>query len=651
MHRARPPHAERSTGRALALACALALVACGDQPPGAAQEGAPLPPDVVAARVAALLGRMTLDEKIGQMTQVDRAYLASESDIATFGLGSVLSGGGSTPPTNTAEGWADMIDGYQRAALSSRLGIPILYGVDAVHGHGNVHGATVFPHNIGLGATRDPRLVEEVARATAEELAGTGVRWNFAPSVAVARDERWGRTYESFGEVPELAEAFSTYVTGLQGGALGATPASVLATAKHWIADGGTLGGEEGGDARIPETELRTIHLPPFLAAMRAGVGSVMIAHSSVGGVPMHAHRRLVTDVLKGELGFRGLVVSDWAGTGDVSSDYPLAVRSLVNAGIDMVMVPYDYRTFISTLRDEVRAGRVPVARIDDAVTRILTRKVELGLFERPYTDRRLTATVGSAAHRAVARRAVRESLVLLENDGILPLAKSTPRVFVAGKSADDLGNQAGGWTIHWQGASGAIIPGTTLLQAIRDTVAPGTTVTHAADASGLDASYDVAVVVVGERPYAEWFGDRTDGLGLDGEDLAVLEAVRRSGVPAVVVLVSGRPLVVTDQLPHFAAFVAAWLPGSEGQGVADVLFGDFAPTGKLPMSWPRSASQLPLNVGDPSYDPLFPFGFGLSYGTPARASAAAAPRTPSPRARRSARRSGRGAPRRSRGR
>ncbi|HEY6101355.1 MAG TPA: glycoside hydrolase family 3 N-terminal domain-containing protein, partial [Anaeromyxobacter sp.] len=589
---------------------------------GAAQGDPPPPPPpppplsaAVAARVADLLGRMTLDEKIGQMTQVDRAYLASDSDIAAYGLGSILSGGGSTPDPNTPTGWADMVDGYQRAALSSRLGIPILYGADAVHGAGDVYGATLFPQNIGLGATRDPRLVQEIARATAEEMAGTGVSWNFAPSIMVARDPRSGRTYESFGKLPEIAASFSTYVTGLQGTALGAAPASVLATAKHWLADGGTAGGAEFGDAQVSEAELRAIHLPPFLAAIRAGVGTVMIAHNSVDGTPAHAQRHLITDVLKGELGFRGIVVSDWGGTGDVSDDYPYAVRRLVDAGIDMVMVPYDYRTFISTLRDEVNAGRVPLSRIDDAVTRILTRKLELGLLERPFADRRFLPAVGSAAHRELARRAVRASLVLLKNDGgLLPLSKSTPRIFVAGKSADDVGNQAGGWTVEWQGRSGPIVPGTTILQGIRAAVAPGTTVTYARAAGGVDASYAVAVVVVGETPYAEWYGDRTDALGLDAEDLETLGRVKASGVPTVVVLVSGRPLVVTDLLPDWKALVAAWLPGSEGQGVADVLFGDHAPTGKLPLSWPRSASQLPLNVGQPGYDPLFPYGFGLGY-------------------------------------
>jgi beta-glucosidase len=569
----------------------------------------------LAARVADLLGRMTLDEKIGQMTQVDRAYLSAPTDIETYGLGSLLSGGGSAPATNTPSAWADMVDGYQRVAVSSRLGIPILYGVDAVHGHNNVYGATIFPHNIGLGATRDPALLQEIGRVTAAEVAGTGIRWNFAPCVAVARNERWGRTYESYGEVPEIAESFATYVTGLQGIALGAAPASVLATAKHWIADGGTAGGVDRGDAQISETELRAVHMPPYVSAIRSGAGSVMISYSSWNGVKMHSHRYLIADVLKGELAFGGLVVSDWAGIDELSSDYAYNVRTAINAGIDMVMVPDHYRTFISTLRAEVDAGRVPLSRIDDAVTRILTKKFELGLFEQPYADRSFTQSVGATAHRDVARRAVQESLVLLKNENQrLPLAKNTPRIFVTGKNADDLGNQAGGWTISWQGASGNTIPGTTILQAIRNTVAPGTTVTYSRRANRVDRRYDVAIVVVGETPYAEGRGDRTGSLGLDAEDLRTLAAVRRSGVPTVVILVSGRPMIVTSQLPDWSAFLAAWLPGSEGQGVADVLFGDYSPTGTLPMSWPRSESQIPINAGDASYDPLFPYGFGLGY-------------------------------------
>jgi beta-glucosidase len=612
----------RGRAAGAALACLAVALACGSRGDTPAAAG---PSVEVRARVAALVAQMTLDEKIGQMTQVQWKHLASDSDIATYGLGSVISGGGDSPDPNTPQSWADLVDRFQRAALSSRLAIPIVYGVDAVHGHGNVRGATVFPHNLGLGAARDPALVGAVAQATAEEVAGTGIRWNFAPSVSVARDERWGRTYESFGEVPSIAQSYATYVTGTQGTALG--PGSVLATAKHWIADGGTTDGVEGGDALLSDVELRALHLPPFTAAIDAGVGAVMVAHSSVNGVPMGGNRSLVTDLLKGELGFDGIVVSDWAGTADVSSDYATAVRTMVNAGVDMVMVPYDYKTFIATLRDEVNAGRVSGARIDDAVTRILTTKVELGLFEQPYADRSLTAGVGSPAHRALARRAVRESLVLLKNDGaILPL-KAGRRILVAGKSGDDIGNQCGGWTIQWQGQSGAITPGTSIVAAIRARAGTQATVSYSRDASLLDPSWDVAVVVIGETPYAEWIGDvDAGGLELDGEDTATLDAVKRSGVPTVVVVVSGRPLIVTDRLADWQGLVAAWLPGTEGAGVADVLFGDYAPTGTLPITWPRAAAQVPMHAGDPGYDPLFPFGFGLRYGGTATGIASASP-------------------------
>jgi beta-glucosidase len=613
----------------VALACLSAALACGGKETAPAPDA---PPANVAARVSVLVSRMTLDEKIGQMTQVTWRLLTSDADIATYGLGSVISGGGDTPDPNTAASWADMVDRFQRAALSSRLGIPILYGIDAVHGHGNVRGATIFPHNIGLGAARDPALVQAVARATAEELAGTGIRWNFAPSVSVVRDERWGRTYESFGEVPSIASSYATYVTGLQGPSLGTASTSVLATAKHWIADGATSDGVEtqcasadttprwcGGDAPVSEAELRQTHLPPFAAAIHAGSGSVMISHSSVAGVPMHGNHHLITDLLKGELGFDGIVVSDWGGTGNVSNDYAYAVRAVVNAGVDMVMVPYDYRTFISTLRAEVDAGRVPVSRIDDAVTRILTKKVEMGVFEHPLTDRSLTAAVGSAAHRDIARSAVRESLVLLKNDGgVLPIGKGVRRIFVAGKSGDDLGNQAGGWTIQWQGESGAILPGTSIVHAIRARAGPSVDVIFERYAGGLDASYDLAVVAIGETPYAEWVGDRdASGLELDAEDQATLDTVKASGVPTVVIVVSGRPLVVTNRLHDWRALVAAWLPGTEGAGIADVLFGDAAPTGRLPITWPRTAAQVPMHAEDPGYDPLFPFGFGLGYGAP----------------------------------
>ncbi|AVT31966.1 beta-glucosidase [Plantactinospora sp. BC1] len=577
----------------------------------------------VASRVDDLLGRMSLDEKIGQMTQGERASV-TPADITSYRLGSVLSGGGSAPTPNNATSWADMYDRFQNAALGTPLGIPMIYGSDAVHGHNNVVGATIFPHNIGLGATRDPELVRRIGRATAEEVAGTGVNWTFAPCLCVARNDRWGRTYESFGEDPALVSSMTTVIDGLQGDSL-AGPASVLATAKHYLGDGGTTNGTDQGNTQLSEAELRAVHLPPFAEAVRRGVGSVMISYSSWNGQKLHGHDYLINGLLKGELGFDGFVVSDWNGIDqlDGATGFTAAeVRQAVNAGIDMVMAPTGWRQFITHLRAEVQAGRVSQARIDDANRRILTKKFELGLFERPLADRSYTSTVGSAAHRALAREAVAASQVLLKNDGgILPLAAANNRIFVAGKSADNIGYASGGWTVSWQGGSGAITPGTSILQGIRNAVASSSTVTYNASGTGIDSSYRAAIAVVGETPYAEGRGDRPSGMGLDATDLATLDRLRASGVPVIVVLVSGRPLDIAGQLPNWRALLAAWLPGTEGAGVADVLFGVRPATGKLPVSWMSSASQQPINDGD-GKTPLFPYGHGLGYagqppGTP----------------------------------
>ncbi|NNJ61673.1 MAG: beta-glucosidase [Dactylosporangium sp.] len=569
----------------------------------------------VSTRVDDLLARMSLAEKAGQMTQAERSVV-SPADLTTYGIGSVLSGGGSAPATNTATGWADMVDTFQRAALATPLGIPMLYGVDAVHGDNNVYGSTIFPHNIGLGATRNPTLVQDIGRAVAEEVTGAGPRWTFAPCLAVARNDRWGRTYESFGETPDLVSSMADIVTGFQGPTLGGA-ASVLATAKHYIGDGATTDGVDQGDAQITEEELRAIHLPPFQAAVNRGVGSIMVSFSSVNGVKMHGNTYLITDVLKGELGFAGFVVSDWAGI-DQLDGLPgftqAEVAAAVNAGIDMIMVPYEYGSFITALTDAVTAGQISMARVDDAVSRILAKKFELGLFEEPLTDRSYTATVGGTAHRDLARQAVRESQVLLKNEGdVLPLAKSGGKVFVAGKSADDIGNASGGWTISWQGDSGNITPGTTILEGIRNTVGSATTVTYSEDGTGIDSSYRAAIAVVGETPYAEGVGDLPGSMGLDTTDLATIARLRAAGVPVIVVLVSGRPMDIAAHLGDWDAFVAAWLPGTEGQGVADVLFGDYNPTGTLPMTWMASASQQPINDGD-GQTGLFPYGYGLSY-------------------------------------
>jgi len=604
----------------------------------------------IKARVEDLLRRMTLEEKVGQMTQAERGAVTNDASlVATWGLGSVLSGGGSVPTPNTPEAWADMVDRFQAAALQTRLQIPILYGVDSVHGHGNLLGATVFPHNIGLGSTWDPELVKRVEHVGAEETRATGPQWAFAPCVCVARDTRWGRTYESFSESPALVSKFAAAIEGFQGKNLAATD-RVLASAKHFAGDGDTEFGSAAGDYTIDQgitvtnrQDFARFDLAPYLPAVgKYDVGTVMPSFSSIdwtedgvgNPIKMHANRELITDLLKGKLGYDGFVISDWEGIHQLPGDWAEQVRTGVNAGIDMFMEPNAYQSFETTLLDEVHAGRVSQARIDDAVRRILTKKFELGLFEKPYTDRTHLADVGSAQHRALAREAVAKSQVLLKNSGgLLPLKKNA-KVYVAGRNADDLGNQAGGWTLSWQGASGQHrIPGNTILDGIRQ-VAPQAQVTYSKDGSAPTAGSDVAVVVVGETPYAEGFGDvggpqwaydpedagvprEPKSLDLQPVDRAVIDKVCGAIAKCVVLVVSGRPQVIPSaELSTIDSLVASWLPGSQGEGVADVLFGNRPFTGKLSHTWPRSADQEPINVGDPNYHPLYPFGWGLRTST-----------------------------------
>jgi beta-glucosidase len=566
-----------------------------------------------------LLSRMTLDEKIGQMTQVDIHALKDNTDIQRYFLGSILNGGGGGPSNNVPQNWLQVVNEYQSWALKTPLKIPLIYGVDAVHGHNNVDGAVIFPHNIGLGATHDPALVEKAGHITALEVAGTGIRWAFAPCIAVAQDERWGRTYESFGDSTELvSELGVAAVRGLQGKEL-SSPTSVLACAKHFIGDGGTQNGVDQGNDVCDEATLRKLYLPPYQSVIKAGVGTIMVSYSSWNGKKMSGSKFLVTDVLKGELGFRGFVVSDWAAIDQLSPDYKKDVETSINAGLDMVMIPNgpgqpnNYVEFITDLKDLVTEGRVSPARIDDAVRRILRIKFEMGLFNNPYTDPALTAEIGSIAHREVARQCVRESLVLLKNDNkTIPLSKSLKHLAVVGAAANDLGIQCGGWTISWQGQAGNFIHGgTTILTAIRNTVTPGTTVTFSADGNDVKGA-DAVVVVVGELPYAETKGDRSD-LHLAPEDVKLVEKVKSAGAPVVTVLLSGRPLILGSAMDSSDAFIAAWLPGTEGQGVADVLFGDFKPTGKLPRQWPRTNGGLATNGENPSdVGMLFPNGFSL---------------------------------------
>ncbi len=605
----------RRTFLAAGMATALGPVAClgprrGAAPqPGAADVPAARKAGMPAPDIEALLARMTLDEKIGQMTQADKTALNEGRDVHDLFLGSVLSGGNSLPTPNDPATWAELTDRFQSQALSTRLGIPILYGVDAVHGDGDVKGAVLFPHHIGMGATRNPDIVQRAARVTAREVAGSGARWTFAPCIAVARDERWGRTYESYGESPELAELLGpAAIRGFQDADDGS---AVLACAKHFLGDGGTFGGKDQGDARISEEELRRIHLPGYIACIKAGVGSVMVSYSSFNGTPMHGNKAMLTDLLKGELGFSGFVVTDWAAIDKMSKDYKQDVEVAINAGIDMVMVPIHYREFVADMKELVAAGRIPLARVDDAVRRILRQKVRFKLWERPFADPALTAQIGSTEHRAVARQAVQQSLVVLKNEkNVLPLA-SGARIHLCGFRADDMGVQCGGWSVGWRGRRGAVTPGTTIRRGLEQALGAGR-VTFSKDALGAERA-DVVVVVVGEDPYAEGSGDRAQ-LELGAEDRALIDAARRSGKPLVIVLLSGRPLILGDVVDSATALVAAWLPGTEGTGIADVLSGAVKPTGKLPCSWPREMAQIPINVGDPAYAPLFEYGFGLSW-------------------------------------
>jgi beta-glucosidase len=600
----------------------------------------------IPQRVNDLMSRMTLQDKVGQMTQTERYQVYDDpTPITDYRLGSILSGGGSTPTENTPEAWADMIDRFQAAALATPLHIPLLYGIDSVHGDGNMYGATVFPHNIGLGATRDPALVRAVEHVTAEETRASGPQWTFAPCICAAQDDRWGRTYESFSEDPALVEEMETAIDGFQGGPGQLKDRDrVLATAKHFAGDGDTQYGGNPGEYRIDQGIAVTNHQDFYDKALRQyvpavkdhNVGSVMPSFSSVdwtedgvgNPIKMHANEDLITGWLKGDTGFDGFVISDWEGIHQIPGDWATQVKTGVNAGIDMMMEPNSYKDFISTLTSLVGNG-VTQDRIDDAVRRILTTKFELGLFEHPFTDRANLDQIGSAAHHQLARRAASESQVLLKNrNSALPYPRRS-NVYVAGSNADNIGNQAGGWTLTWQGGSTNVIPGTTILDGIREDTSGR--VTYSADASKPIKSNQVGVVVVGETPYSEGFGDvggpqwaydpgdhnvarPAKTMRLSAADQAAVDKVCAQAAKCAVVIVSGRPLILDSALRDEAdAIVEAWLPGSEGAGVADNLFGIRPYIGKLPVSWPRSLDQEPINKGDANYDPLYPFGYGLT--------------------------------------
>ena len=580
----------------------------------------------IDGEVSKLVSSMTVEEKIGQMTQVDYRYLADKADIGKYFLGSILSGGGSTPPTNQPSSWVDLYNSFQGEALKTRLKIPLIYGIDAVHGHNNVLGATMFPHNIGLGCANDKALVQEIAAATAAEVKATGLDWTFAPCVAVAQDERWGRTYESFSEDSEIVTELGVASTiGYQGRTLNKN--SVLACAKHFVGDGNTVFGTgtnwykiDRGDVVLDEEELRSKYIKPFKESIKMGVGSIMVSYNSWKGKKLHGHKYLINDVLKKELKFDGIVVSDWAGINELDKDYKTCIIQSINAGIDMNMVPgslnpddNSYDDFIRLAIESVKEGSIPMERIDDAVSRILKIKKKLGLFDKPIKAPKNTDVVGSKKHRDLARKSVRKSLVLLKNKGdILPLNKDSGKITLVGEHADNIGYQSGGWTIHWQGGSGDITPGTTILDAFKSAVADSNSIHYSKYGENL-LNPDVVVVAVGEKPYSEGVGDR-ESLHLSDEDIKLLKKVKNSNLPYVVVLISGRPMIINEALAESDAFVAAWLPGTEGEGISDVIFGDYNFTGRLSMTWPKSMKQIPINYGDSNYDPLFQFGFGLSY-------------------------------------
>jgi beta-glucosidase len=575
-----------------------------------------LPIDV---RVDDLLSYMTLEEKIGQMALVENRSVKRASDISTYGIGALLSGAGANPEDNTPEGWKKMVTDFTEESKLNRLEIPILYGVDAIHGHSNIPGATVFPHFIGLGATRNEKLVEDIAAATAKELVATNVQWSFSPTLDMPRDIRWGRVYETFSDDPEIVSNLGVaYINGLQN-------ESVMSTPKHFVGLGGMLWGTavnedykiDQGYTEVNEMKLRNEYLIPFKSAIDTGAKSVMVGLNSWGDTKLSASKYLLTDVLKGELGFDGFIVSDWYGVHEIpGSDYEATVKG-INAGVDMVMLPFDYKGFVRNVSRAVRNGEIKEERINDAVRRILKTKFELGLFDEKNNEVSLDV-IGSKEHRDLAREAVAQSLVLLKNEeSILPIDKNVNHIRVVGSAANNIGNQTGAWTVNWQGFDGNDLPGaTSILDGILDKVGDNTRVDY--DELGNFVSdediADIGIAIVGEQPYAEGVGDREFPI-LYSEDLDAIKKLQQNSKRVVVILISGRPLLIANEIDTWDALIAAWLPGSEGQGVADVIFGDKPFVGKLPIHWPHHSEQLPVSLNGETSDStplLFNRDFGL---------------------------------------
>jgi len=588
------------------------------------------------ATVARLMQQMTLEEKVGQVIQADITSIKPE-DLKTWPLGSVQAGGNSSPNNDErapAAAWVQLLRDFRaanKAYWGQREAIPIIFGIDAVHGHSNIVGATIFPHNVGLGATHDPALIRRIGEITAVEVAVTGADWTYAPTVTVPRDDRWGRSYEGYSEDPEIVASYAKEITlGLQGALVDGqpiAPGKIAASAKHFLADGGTEGGKDQGDARISEVDLIRIHSAGYQPAIDAGILTVMASFSSWNGEKHTGNKSLLTDVLKNRMGFTGFVVNDWNAHGQLPGCSNDNCPAAINAGIDMYMAPADWKGLYTNLLRQVKDGTVPLARLDDAVHRILRVKVKAGLLrgERPLEAK--YEQLGSDAHRAVAREAVRKSLVLLKNTGVLPI-RSNAHILVAGDGADNIGKQCGGWTLSWQGTGNAnsdFPKGQSIYAAIAEAAKAGGGTAQLSINGSFSSKPDVAVVVFGEEPYAEFQGDLATMHYKPGDDrdLTLLKSLRSKGIPVVSVFISGRPLWMNREINASDAFVAAWLPGTEGGGVADVLVGDaqgkarFDFSGRLARSWPKRPDQATLNRNAGDYDPLFAYGYGSSYAKP----------------------------------
>ncbi|MEW9031834.1 MAG: glycoside hydrolase family 3 N-terminal domain-containing protein [Planifilum fimeticola] len=647
------------TALSVALAGSHFAIATAEKPPSKPPYLDPSLP--VEKRVKDLLKRMTLEEKVGQMTQINVTRLMGEDEwdrgplneewmkkvFVDNHVGSILSGGGAAPVPNTPEEWAKMTNTLQRYALQhSRLKIPIIYGVDAVHGHNNVLGATIYPHNIGLANSWNPSLVREINERTAKEVRATGIHWNFAPDADIGRDLRWGRYYETFGEDPLLAsEMVGAAVAGLEGDKLSSSD-RVAASVKHYVGYSQPLNGEDRAPADLSLRTLREIFLPPFERAVQDGAETIMVNSGSVNGIPVHASEYLLKDVLRKELGFQGVVVSDWEDiiklhtVHKIAPTYKEAIRISINAGVDMSMVPLDAEGFTKNLIELVKEKKVSEKRIDEAVSRILTLKFRLGLFENPYVDeKKAKEIIVDQADRELARRAATQSITLLKNEkNLLPLKKDLSTVLVTGPSADNPANQMGGWTIGWQGVENPdeMPPAVTLLEGIKGKVSKNTRVLYEPgvppedqedDPEAVEKAIrkavnaakraDVVIVAVGEKPYAEGEGN-TSTAALPSAQTKLIQALKNTGKDVVVVLVAGRPLMMTETIESVPAFLMAYLPGTEGgSALADILFGDANPSGKLASTWPKRIGQVPTFYNrqpGASYDPLFPFGYGLSY-------------------------------------